>query len=423
MFVEFKDIAKQKVHVFKQMYLGRYPDAFTKMYKFTRANTARALGYYPYFQRIEVSDGTEVTIDGETKIMLGSNNYLGLTHHPEVIEAGVEALRKYGSGLTGSRFLNGNILLHEKLEAELADFVGKENALVFSTGFNVNLGVISTTVGSSDLIFIDAFNHASIVDGAKFSRARITKFKHNNIADLEKKLANADPNKARFIIVDGIFSMEGDVAKLPEMIRVAKKYEARTMIDEAHSVGVMGPNGEGVVGHYNLSSKVDLIMGTFSKSLAGVGGFIAGEGPVIDYLKHHTRTMIFTAALPASNVATVRKALEIIRGEPERRAQLWDNTDYMMKNFQQIGYDTGESSTPIIPLVIGDEKKTFLIWKDLMKAGVYTNPVITPAVPRERSLLRTSYMATHTRDQLDFCLDKFLKIGKKYGIINGSANG
>ncbi|NQU27805.1 MAG: aminotransferase class I/II-fold pyridoxal phosphate-dependent enzyme [Candidatus Marinimicrobia bacterium] len=423
MFLEFKDIAKQKAQVFKQLYFKKHPDVFTKMYNFTRANTARAFGYYPYFQKIEVSDGTEVTIDGQKKIMLGSNNYLGLTNHPEVIEAGVDALRKYGSGLTGSRFLNGNIVLHEILEAKLADFVGKENALVFSTGFNVNLGVISTTVEPSDLIFIDAFNHASIVDGSRFSKARIVKFKHNDMADLEKKLANAKPDKARFITADGIFSMEGDVLNLPDLVRLAKKYEARIMIDEAHSVGVMGPNGEGVVGHYNLADKVDLIMGTFSKSLAGVGGFIAGNGAVIDYLKHHTRAMIFTAALPASNVATVMKALEIIKNEPERRKQLWDNTDYMTTNFRQIGYDTGESTTPIIPLIIGDEKKTFLVWKDLMREGVYTNPVITPAVPRHRSLLRTSYMATHTREQLDFCLDKFLKIGKKHGIINGATNG
>lgn len=422
MFVEFKDIARQKAHAFKQLYLGKYPDVFTKMYKFTRANTARAFGYYPYFQPIEISDGTEVTINGENKIMLGSNNYLGLTHHPEVIEAGIEALQKYGSGLTGSRFLNGNLVLHEQLEEELAGFVGKESALVFSTGFNVNLGIISTTAGTGDLIFIDAFNHASIVDGSRYSKARIIKFKHNDMADLDAKLAAADNKKARIIIADGIFSMEGDVINLPEMVKLARKYGARTMIDEAHAIGVMGPAGEGSVGHYRLSSQVDLIMGTFSKSLAGVGGFLAGDGPVIDYLKHHTRTMIFTAALPAANVATVRKALAIIKNEPERREQLWNNTEYMKQNFQQIGYDTGESTTPIIPLIIGDEKKTFLVWKELMKNGVYTNPVISPAVPRKRSLLRTSYMATHTREQLDFCLEKFHRIGKKYNIINGRNN-
>ncbi len=243
------------------------------------------------------------------------------------------------------------------------------------------------------------------------------------MADLEKKLAGADPDRARIVISDGIFSMEGDVADIPELTRISKKFGARTMIDEAHAVGVMGPGGEGSVGHFGLADNVDLIMGTFSKSLAGVGGFIAGDGPVIDYLKHHTRTMIFTAALPAANVATVLKALEIIREEPERRSKLWDNTEYMKNNFLQIGYNTGDSTTPIIPLVIGDEKKTFLVWKDLMKEGVYTNPVISPAVPRERSLLRTSYMATHSREQLDFCLDKFFVVGKRHGIINGSAYG
>ncbi|NOZ03548.1 MAG: aminotransferase class I/II-fold pyridoxal phosphate-dependent enzyme [FCB group bacterium] len=418
MFIEFKDVAKQKIIAGGKRYFGTFPDVFTKMYAFTRAKTARALGYYPYFPNIEASDATVVTIDGQKKIMLGSNNYLGLTNHPEVVEAGVNALCQYGAGLTGSRFLNGNLILHEKLEHKLAAFVGKESALVFSTGFGVNLGVIAATVGSSDLLFSDEYNHASIVDGSRFSRVKVVKFKHNDMADLERKMKAAEPDRARFLVSDGIFSMEGDIVPLPELVRIAHKFGARVMIDDAHSLGVLGPRGNGTAAHFGLTKKVDLIMGTFSKSLAGVGGFIAGDEPVIDYLKHHTRTMIFTAALPPANVATVSKALDIIIDEPERREQLMDNARYMRENLQSLGYNTGNSSTPIIPIIIGSEMKTFQVWKDLLAAGVYTNPIIPNAVPRGRSLLRTSYMATHTKDQLDFCLEKFQKIGKKHRIIS-----
>ncbi|HKJ67879.1 MAG TPA: aminotransferase class I/II-fold pyridoxal phosphate-dependent enzyme [bacterium] len=417
MFLEFKDIAKQKFVARKKRFFDDYPDIFTKMYEFTRAKTARALGYYPYFPKIEASDTTEVTIDGEQKIMLGSNNYLGLTNHPEVIEAGVKALRKYGAGLTGSRFLNGNIILHDQLEEQIAEFVGKEKSLVFSTGFGVNLGVIATIAGPSDLIFSDELNHASIVDGARFSRSRVVRFSHNNMDDLERRLSNADSEKARFIVSDGIFSMEGDIVDLPEMIRVAREYGCRVMIDDAHALGVIGPRGDGTAAHFGLTDQVDLIMGTFSKSLASVGGFIAGEEPVIDYLKHHTRTMIFTAALPPSNVATVSKALEILQREPERATQVKENAKYVRENLHSMGYDTGESTTPVVPVIIGEEMKTFSVWKELMKNGVYTNPVIPPAVPPRRSLLRTSYMATHTREQLDFCLEAFRKAGKKYKVI------
>lgn len=418
MFLEFKDIAKQKIKARKDRYFGDYPDVFNKMYKFTRAKTARALGYYPYFPKIEESDVTEVTIDGKKKIMLGSNNYLGLTGHPEIIEAGVEALRKYGSGLTGSRFLNGNIVLHDQLEEKLAEFVGKEAALVFSTGFGVNLGVIATTVGPSDLVFSDEFNHASIVDGARFSRAKIIRFKHNDMEDLQKRLEQADPKKARFVVCDGVFSMEGDIIKLPELVEVSKAYGARIMVDDAHSLGVLGPKGEGTAAHFGLTSEVDMIMGTFSKSLASIGGFIAGEEPVIDFLKHHTRTMIFTAALPPSNVATVMKALEIIEREPERKENVVNNSKYVQKTLRDMGFDIGVSATPVVPVIIGEEMKTFNVWKGLMEEGVYTNPVIPPAVPSDRCLLRTSYMATHTQDQLDFCLDKFYKIGKKQKVIS-----
>ncbi len=417
MFIEFTSIAKQKIIAGSKRHFSSIPDVFTKMYAFTRAKTARALGYYPYFPHIENTDATEVTIGGERKIMLGSNNYLGLTNHPEVIEAGVQALKKYGAGLTGSRFLNGNLILHEQLEAALAEFVGKDRALVFSTGFGVNLGVIAATVDSSDHLFNDEYNHASIIDGARFSRVKITRYNHNNMVDLEQKLAQSDPRQARFIVTDGIFSMEGDVVDLPGLVKAARKYRARVMVDDAHALGVIGPEGQGTAAHFNLTDQVDLIMGTFSKSLAGVGGFIAGEEAVIDYLQHHTRTMIFTAALPPANVATVLRALEIIKKEPERRQRLLNNAHYVREELKILGFDIGASVSPIVPIVIGEEMKTFNIWKDLLAAGVYTNPIIPNAVPRGRSLLRTSYMATHTRSQLDFCLEQFQRFGKKYHVI------
>ncbi len=418
MLLELKDIALQKMQAARQKYFSKYPDVFTKMYAFTRAQTARALGYYPYFPAISESDTTEVTIDGKRKIMLGSNNYLGLTNHPEIIEAGIEALQKYGAGLTGSRFLNGNLTLHEELEHQLADFVGKETALVFSTGFSVNLGVIAATVQPGDLLFSDELNHASIVDGARFSQAEVVRYRHNDMSDLKRQMQVHDYQRASLIVTDGVFSMEGDVAKLPEMVGLAQQNRTRIMVDEAHAIGVLGKHGEGSVGHFGLSDQVDLIMGTFSKSLAGVGGFIAGDELIIDYLKHHTRTMIFTAALPPVNVATVKKALDILRREPQRIADLLANADYMRTNLNQMGYDIGSSTTAVIPIVIGPDLKTFNVWKDLLAEGVFTNPIVAPAVPKGRALLRTSYMASHTRQQLDFCLEKFWLIGKKHGCLN-----
>ncbi len=417
MFIEFKDVARQKMTATRKRYFGRVPDVFTKMYQFTRAQTARALGYYPYFPNIEKSDATEVFIDGQKKIMLGSNNYLGLTTHPKVIEAGVKALKKYGSGLTGSRFLNGNITLHNELEEKLAKFVHMDKALVFSTGFGVNLGVISAVAGQNDYIFSDEYNHASIVDGIRFSRAIKRKYKHNDMKDLAYHLASADPNRARFIVTDGIFSMEGDITNLKDITALAKKYHARIMVDDAHSLGVLGPKGDGTAAHFGLENNIDLIMGTFSKSLGNLGGFIAGEDAIIDYLKHHTRTMIFSASLPPSNVASVITALELTENEPERREKLIENSEYMRSKLKIMGYDVGKSSTPIIPIIIGKDIKTFYMWKDLLAAGVYTNPIVSPATPPGRSLLRTSYMATHTREQLDFCLDMFEKIGRQRRVL------
>jgi len=417
MLSEMKEIAKQKLKARKSEFFSEYPDVFNKMYNFTRAKTAKALRYYPYFLKIQESDTTEVVIEGKKVLMLGSNNYLGLTKHPEIAEAGIEAIRRYGSGLTGSRFLNGNLVLHDELEVKLARFVGKEAALVFSTGFGVNLGVIATTVGPGDLLFSDELNHASIVDGSRFSRAEIIRFKHNNMKDLENKISAADKTKGRFIVVDGIFSMEGDIINLPELVQIARKYGARLMVDDAHSLGVLGPKGNGTAAHFGLTDQVDMIMGTFSKSLACVGGFVAAEEPVIDYLKHNTRTMIFTAALPPSNVAMVSKALDIIEKEPWRRTKVLENAAYIQKNLKKMGFNIGMSTTPVVPVIIGKEMKTFRVWKDLFEEGVYTNPVIPPAVPENRCLLRTSYMATHIQSQLNFCLDKFYKVGKKHGII------
>jgi 8-amino-7-oxononanoate synthase len=414
---QFIDIATQKIRAKRMEYFGKHPDVYTKIYAYTRSNVLKALGYYPYYPKIEKANATEVTIDGRQKIMLGSNNYLGLTNHPKVIEAGVNALQKYGSGLTGSRLLNGNTLLHDQLEEQLADFVHMESALVFSTGFGTNFGTIATICGPDDLIFSDEYNHASIVDGIRFSGARKCKYKHNDMQDLEEKLAFADPRYPRFIVTDGIFSMEGDIARLDELVALSKKYPSRLMVDDAHSFGILGPRGDGTAAHFDVTKDMDLIMGTFSKSLGCIGGFISGEKMVIEYLKHHSRTMLFTASLPPSNVASVMAALGIIKAEPERREQLMEHARFIRDGLKSLGFDIGESVTPIIPIIIGKDLKTFQVWKDLMDAGVYTNPIVSPAVPQGRALLRTSYMATHTRNQLEFCLDMFEKTGRKARII------
>jgi len=418
MFIEFKNVAKQKMTATRKRYFGRVPDVFTKMYNFTRAKTAKALGYYPYYPNIEKSDATEVTIDGVKRVMLGSNNYLGLSTHPKVVEAGIKALKDFGSGMSGSRLLNGNITMHNELERHLAEYVGKDEAIVFSSGFGVNLGIISSVANPNDYVFSDEFNHASIVDGIRFAGAVKRKYRHNDMKDLEYHLQATDPSYARFIVTDGVFSMEGDVAKLDEIAALANKYHARVMVDDAHSLGILGPKGEGTAAHFGVTDDIDLIMGTFSKSFGSLGGFIAGEEAVIDYLKHHTRTMIFTAALPPTNVASTLAALEIMKTEPERRKAVMDNSKYMRENLKSLGFEVGETETPIIPVIIGKDVKTFYMWKDLLAAGVYTNPIVSPATPPGRSLLRTSYMATHKREQLDFCLEMFEKIGKQRRVIS-----
>ena len=390
---------------------------FEKCYNFTRADEVKASGYYPYFVPIEWSNDTEVTVNGDRKIMIGSNNYLGLTHHPKVLEAANEAMKKYGSGCTGSRFLNGTLDIHIKLEEELADFMEKEAALIFSTGYQTNLGIITTLAGKEDIIFTDKLNHASIHDASVYSSAKIVRFRHNDIADLERVIKKENSENGKLIVVDGVFSMEGDIARVPEINNVAKKHNAKFMIDDAHSIGVLGKNGNGTAAHFGLQNEVDIIMGTFSKSFACIGGFVASEDSVINYLKHFSRTLIFSASLPPGAVATARTTLQIIKSEPERREQLRRISRKMKTELENIGFNTGVSETPIIPVIIGDDMKTFIFWKELFDEGVYSNPVVSPAVPPKSSRLRTSYIATHTDEQLDFVLDKFEKVGKKLGVI------
>jgi 8-amino-7-oxononanoate synthase len=391
---------------------------FEKCKNFTRAREVQAMGLYPYFTPISESEDTVVKIDGKAKVMMGSNNYLGLTHHPKVLEAAQAALHKYGSGCTGSRFLNGTLDLHEILEARLAEFFGKESCLVFSTGYQANLGLVSGLVGRGDVVFLDKLDHASIVDGAKLSHGDVVRFNHGDLAGLDRKLGRDDRPKGALIIVDGVYSMEGDIADVPSLVRIAQKHGVALAVDDAHSVGVLGPTGAGTAEHYGLADEVDLIVGTFSKSLASIGGFVAGAEYIIHYLKHHARPLIFTAALPPSNTAGVLAALEILRTEPERRASLWENTRRLQDGLRSLGFDIGPTQTPIVPVLIGTLENTFLFWRKLFDAGVFTNPVVPPAVPPSQCRLRASLMATHTADQIDFALDAFAAIGRQQGVIS-----
>jgi 8-amino-7-oxononanoate synthase len=390
---------------------------FDKCRNFTRAREVQAAGLYPYFKPISHSEDTVVVIEGKERVMMGSNNYLGLTHHPAVLTAARAALERYGSGCTGSRFLNGTLDLHERLEAELAEFFGKEACLVFSTGYQANLGAISGLVGRGDVVILDKLDHASIVDGAKMSHGETVRFNHGDLAGLERKLQRLPPNAGVMVIVDGVYSMEGDIADLPALIKVCQKYGAALVVDDAHSVGVLGPNGQGTAAHFDVTDEVDLIVGTFSKSLASIGGFVAGSETVIHYLKHHARPLIFTAALPPSNTAGVLAALDIMQREPERRVRLWENTKRLQDGLRQLGFDIGPTQTPIVPVLIGPMEKTFLMWRRLFDAGVFTNPVAPPAVPASHCRLRTSLMATHTFEQVDFALEQFARIGQDLGVI------
>lgn len=376
----------------------------------------KANGCYFYFRKLESPQDAEVVVNGRRVIMVGSNNYLGLTNHPRVKEAAMKAIEKFGSGCAGSRFLNGNLEIHEELEMKLARFFRKEAALVFATGYQTNLGTISALVGRNDVAIIDKYDHASIIDGCRLSFGQVKKFRHNTMKDLERVLEESK-GKGKLIIVDGIFSMEGDIADLPSIIKLAKAYGARVMVDDAHAVGVLGEGGRGTAEHFALEDQLDLIMGTYSKSLAAIGGFVAGSKEVINFIKHIGRSMIFSASLPPSLVASVSTALDIIEEEPQLKTQLWKNTHKMLRGYKKLGYDTGCSETPIIPIIIRDSMKTYQMCRLLFENGVFVNPVVSPAVPPGRELLRTSYMATHTEEQLDRVLDAFEKVGKQMGLI------
>jgi 8-amino-7-oxononanoate synthase len=392
-------------------------DVFEKCSKIFEYTTwLKENGNYFFFRKLESPQDSEVIINGKRVIMIGSNNYLGLTNHPRVKEAGIRAIEKYGSGCAGSRFLNGTLEIHEELELKLAHFFRKEAALVFATGYQTNLGTISALVGRNDVAIIDKYDHASIIDGCRLSFGQVKKFRHNDMKDLERTL-DQTKGKGKLIIVDGIFSMEGDIADLPSIVKLAKAYGARVMVDDAHAIGVLGEGGRGTAEHFALEDQVDIIMGTYSKSLAAIGGFVAGSKEVISFIKHVGRSMIFSASLPPSLVASVSAALDIIEEEPKLRIQLWKNTHKMLNGYKTLGYDTGTSETPIVPVIIKDTIKVYGMCKHLFENGVFVNPVVNPAVPPGRELLRTSYMATHTEAQLDKVLSAFEKVGRQMGLI------
>ena len=388
-----------------------------KLSKYDAPQRAMAMGIYPYFREIQSDQDTEVTISGKKVLMFGSNAYLGLTNHPKVKEAAIEAVKKYGTGCAGSRFLNGTLDLHIQLEKRLAEFVGKEDAIVYSTGFQVNLGVVSCLTGREDYILWDELDHASIIEGHRLSFSTKLKYKHNDMESLEKQLQKCDPDKVKLIVTDGVFSMEGDVAKLPEIVALAKKYNASVMVDEAHGIGVFGRQGRGTCDHFSVSQDVDLIMGTFSKSFASIGGFIAADESIINYLRHHSRSYIFSASNTPAATAAANAALDIMMNEPERIQHLWDLTHYALDGFRQMGCEIGHTSTPIIPLFIRDNDLTFLIVKELFEAGIFVNPVVSPAVASEDTLIRFSLMATHTKEQLDYALETIHKVFKQHGLV------
>ena len=380
---------------------------------FQDANVIKERGLYPYFRSIESAQDTEVIIEGKKVLMFGSNSYLGLTNHPKIKEASKAAIDKYGTGCAGSRFLNGTLDIHLELERRLATFVGKEAAVLFSTGFQVNLGVISCLLDRNDYLILDEYDHASIIDGSRLSFSRSIKYAHNDMEDLRKKLSRLPEDSAKLIVADGIFSMEGDIVKLPEIVQIADEFGANIMMDDAHSLGVIGFNGAGVSSHFNLTDKVDLIMGTFSKSLASLGGFIAANEETIEFIKHRARSLMFSASMPPASVASVIAALDIIESEPERIDKLWDNTNYAKKLLLDAGFDIGHTDSPIIPVYIRDNEKTFLITNILHKNGIFVNPVVSPAVPSDSSLIRFSLMATHTFAQIEEAVEKLYAASKE----------
>lgn len=392
-------------------------DIFDKCYAYNDADIARQLNIYPYFRAHHSKNDTVVIIDNKEVIMLGSNSYLGLTSHPEVKEAAMKAIEEHGTGCAGSRFLNGTLDIHEELEKKLAKFVGKEDCIIYSTGFFANQGCISALAGRRDYIILDKLDHASIIEGARLGFAKVLKFKHNDISDLERILKSIK-DEPKMIVVDGVYSMDGDIAPLPEIVELCQKYKVRLMVDDAHSLGVLGPGGRGTAAHFNLTDKVDIIMGTFSKSLASQGGFIAGDRKVIDYIRHTSRPFIFSASLAPALVAAASKALDIMIMEPERIKNLWDITNYAREGFLKRGFDIGNSITPIIPIKVGDRDLTLKYWRYLADNNLFVNPVLPPAVQPNQCIIRTSYIATHTKDQIDYALDVFEKGAKLLGIIN-----
>ncbi len=400
-----------------QMAVKKTTDIFEKCNKFTKAKELMSAGIYPFFRVIESAQDPEVILNGRRMIMVGSNNYLGLTNHPDVKEAAIEAIKKYGSGCAGSRFLNGTLDIHVKLEEKLARFIRKEAALIFSTGFQVNLGVISALVGKDDVIIIDKMDHASIIDGCRLSYGEVKKFRHNDMADLERVLQQ-NSERGKLIIVDGVFSMEGDIVNLPKVVELAKAYGARLMVDDAHGIGVLGKTGRGTAEHFGLEDEVDIIMGTYSKSLASIGGFIAGSEKVVHYIKHFARALIFSASPPPASVAAVSVALDIIDNEPERIERLWKNTRKMLQGLKDLGFKVGPSETPIIPVLVGDNETAFKMTLMLQEEGIFANVAVSPAVPEGKALIRTSYMATHTEEQLDQVLAAFEKTGRALGLIS-----
>lgn len=388
-----------------------------KLAKYTAPQEAKAAGVYPYFRAISSEQDPEVIIDGKKVLMFGSNCYSGLVNDPRIKEAAIEAIRKYGTGCAGSPFLNGTLDLHKKLERRIAEYIGKEDVMIYSTGFGVNLGVVSCLTGREDYILWDEQDHASIIEGRRLSFSQQLKYKHNDMVSLEKQLQRCEPDKVKLIVTDGVFSMEGDVANIPEIVRLAKKYDASVMVDEAHSIGVFGEGGRGTVNHFGLTKDVDLIMGTFSKSFASLGGFIATDKEITNYLRHHSRSYIFTASITPASTAAALKAIDIMIAEPERQQLLWDLTNYALEGFRSMGFEIGNTSTPIIPLFIRDDFKTFAITHDLLEEGVFVNPVVSPAVAPQDTLIRFSLMATHTKEQVTTGLEKIQKVFRKYNLV------
>lgn len=388
-----------------------------KLSRYTTPQEVKAKGVYPYFREISSDQDTMVTMEGKRILMLGSNSYLGLTNHPKIKEAAKAAIDKYGTGCAGSPFLNGTLDIHHKLEGILADFLGKDGVMLFSAGFQANSGVIPCITGRNDYVIFDEMDHASIIEGKRLTFANTLKYRHNDMKDLERVLQRCPLDAAKLVVTDGVFSMEGDVAKMPEMQVLCDKYQATLMVDEAHGLGVFGREGRGVTDHFNLLDKTELIMGTFSKSLASIGGFIAADKDTINWMRHNVRPYIFTASIPPSATASVIAAIEIMRSEPERQENLWKVANYALKSFRDAGFEIGNTETPIIPLYVRDNEKTFMVTKMLLDEGVFVNPVISPAVPPEDTLIRLAWMATHTIEQVDFAVEKTVKCFKKLGLL------